>query len=172
MLEPLLPLPLGLGILPTPLHPPSNLSNALGVEVWIKRDDMTGFAEGSNKVRKAEFLLADGRQQERDVVLTAGAMQSNHARVIAAASAHCKMECHLVPSGTLPPTPAGNVLLKKESEGFPTRETKSSRIRAQQRPQLRVLTKPPDQPVHVVVEQYHHGKRHKEPHGPATVHEP
>ena len=54
------------------------LSRELGAEIWIKRDDLTGFALGGNKARKAEFLLADALQKDCDVILTAGAVQSNH----------------------------------------------------------------------------------------------
>ena len=35
-----------LGIWPTPLHPAPRLSAELGVEVWFKRDDLTGFGLG------------------------------------------------------------------------------------------------------------------------------
>ena len=48
-----------LALLPTPLHELPRLSTAVGgVPIWIKRDDLTGFALGGNKVRKLEFLLA------------------------------------------------------------------------------------------------------------------
>lgn len=66
--------------LPTPLHRLEELSRRLGTEIWVKRDDLTGFAMGGNKARKAEFLLADVLQKGCDVILTAGAIQSNHAR--------------------------------------------------------------------------------------------
>jgi L-cysteate sulfo-lyase len=144
MLNSFPPLRPSLGALPTPLHPLPNLSRMLGVEVWIKRDDMTGFAEGGNKVRKAAYLLADAQMQQCDVILTAGAIQSNHARVIAAASARCKLECHLVLSGILPTPPAGNTLLNTLSQAImhdvstgdgrvPTMEALAGRLRAEGR---------------------------------------
>lgn len=105
-----------LATLPTPLQPLEVLSQTLGIEVWMKRDDLTGFAMGGNKVRKAEFLLADALAQKADVVLTAGAVQSNHARVIAAASRRLGLECHLFLSGTLPEKANGNLLLDELSE--------------------------------------------------------
>ena len=41
-----------LGHAPTPLDPAPGLGAALGVELWIKRDDCTGLAFGGNKVRQ------------------------------------------------------------------------------------------------------------------------
>jgi D-cysteine desulfhydrase len=97
--------------LPTPLHPLPRLSETLGVEVWIKRDDLTGFAMGGNKVRKAEYLLADAKALGADTILTAGAVQSNHARVVAAAARSVGMECILFLSGQKPERFTGNLLL-------------------------------------------------------------
>lgn len=100
-----------LASLPTPLHRLERLSDDLGVELWIKRDDLTGFAMGGNKVRKAEFLLADALGQGADTVVTTGAVQSNHARVIAAGAKRLGLACHLVLSGSEPEHPEGNLLL-------------------------------------------------------------
>ena len=66
---------------------------------------------GGNKARKAEFLLADALKKRCDVVLTVGAMQSNHARVIATASSKLALECHLFLAGKKPDPPTANVLL-------------------------------------------------------------
>ncbi len=102
-----------LASLPTPLHPLHRLGAQLGIDLWIKRDDLTGFAMGGNKVRKAEYLLYDALLQGADVLLTAGAVQSNHARVIAAAAACAGLECRLFLSGMAPEAPHGNLLLDK-----------------------------------------------------------
>ena len=76
-----------LAYLPTPLEPLPRLSEALGgPSIWVKRDDCTGLGGGGNKTRKLEFLMATARQQGADTVITAGAVQSNHARQTAAAS--------------------------------------------------------------------------------------
>jgi D-cysteine desulfhydrase family pyridoxal phosphate-dependent enzyme len=101
--------------LPTPLHRLERLSAHLGADVWMKRDDLTGFAMGGNKVRKAEFLLADAVAQGADTLITAGAVQSNHARVIAAAARAAGMECDLVLSGAEPQAVTGNLLLDRLS---------------------------------------------------------
>jgi D-cysteine desulfhydrase family pyridoxal phosphate-dependent enzyme len=73
-----------LAILPTPLYQLENVSRALGTQVYIKRDDLTGQGLGGNKVRKLEFLLADAKKQGAEVVFTTGGAQSNHAMLTAA----------------------------------------------------------------------------------------
>lgn len=106
------PLPkLRFAVLPTPFHELPNLSRETGTEIWIKRDDLTGFAGGGNKVRKAEFLLADAQEKGADTILTVGAVQSNHSRVIAAAAQMLGNECHLFIHGQKPKQPFGNLLL-------------------------------------------------------------
>lgn len=64
--------------------------------MWIKRDDCTGFCGGGNKSRKLDFLMAAARRQGADTVITPGAVQSNHARLTAAAAAKLGMSCHLI----------------------------------------------------------------------------
>lgn len=98
--------------LPTPLEPLKNLSHDLNVELWIKRDDLTGLATGGNKTRKLEFLIAAALEQGADTVITAGGPQSNHCRQTAAAAAKFNLACHLVLGGE-PQTPLGNLLLDR-----------------------------------------------------------
>lgn len=79
--------------LPTPLEPLDRFSALLGgPRIWIKRDDCTGLATGGNKVRKLEFLLADALRAKADVVITTGAVQSNHVRQTAAFCAKLGLE--------------------------------------------------------------------------------
>ena len=75
---------LQLGLFPTPIHRLDGMSEALGIDLWIKRDDLTGVALGGNKVRKLEFLLAEAKAQGAEVVFTTGGAQSNHAMLTAA----------------------------------------------------------------------------------------
>jgi len=75
-----------LGIFPTPIHKLDNISKALGTQVYIKRDDMTGLGLGGNKVRKLEYLLADAKDCGAEIVFTTGGAQSNHAMLTAAAA--------------------------------------------------------------------------------------
>ena len=83
--------------LPTPLEHLPNLSKCLGgPDIFIKRDDCTGLATGGNKTRKLEFLIADALDKNADVVLTQGAVQSNHARQTAAAATRVGMACEIL----------------------------------------------------------------------------
>lgn len=109
----------GLAHLPTPLERLSRLAIAPDSPcVWVKRDDCTGLATGGNKTRKLEFLMADALAQSADTVITTGAIQSNHARQVAAASARLGLRCILVLTDSVPGRTAsyrraGNVLLDK-----------------------------------------------------------
>lgn len=85
-----------LGHFPTPVDDLPRLGRSLGVSLFVKRDDSTGPGGGGNKVRKLEFLLAAAVHDKRDIVLTAGALQSNHARITAAAAARLGLMCELV----------------------------------------------------------------------------
>jgi L-cysteate sulfo-lyase len=88
--------------LPTPFEPLPGLTEHLarpgggGPAVWIKRDDCTGLAGGGNKTRKLEFLLGDALANDADVLVTQGAVQSNHVRQTAAAAARFGMRCEII----------------------------------------------------------------------------
>lgn len=82
---------------PSPIEALPRLSAVLGgPQLFVKRDDMVGPAGGGNKSRKLEFLLADAKAKGADVVLTCGALQSNHARLTAACAAKVGIDCILV----------------------------------------------------------------------------
>ncbi|SFM14698.1 1-aminocyclopropane-1-carboxylate deaminase/D-cysteine desulfhydrase [Pelosinus propionicus] len=75
-----------LGFYPTPCHRLDRLSKRLGVEIYLKREDLSGFTPfGGNKIRKLEYLLGDALEQGCDHVVTFGATQSNHAMQTVAA---------------------------------------------------------------------------------------
>ncbi len=97
--------------LPTPFHLLANISEEFGCNLYCKRDDLTGFAFGGNKVRKMEFLIADALDRNADTVVTVGAYQSNFCRVTAAAAALAGLEVHLVLGGSREPQRSGNYLL-------------------------------------------------------------
>lgn len=78
---------------PTPLEHLPRLSDHLGRDIFIKRDDVTPVALGGNKLRKLEFLVADALRQGADVLVTAGAIQSNHVRQTAAVAARLGLKC-------------------------------------------------------------------------------
>jgi 1-aminocyclopropane-1-carboxylate deaminase/D-cysteine desulfhydrase-like pyridoxal-dependent ACC family enzyme len=101
-----------LATLPTPLHHAPGLSRMLGTEVWFKRDDLTGFGLGGNKVRGLEYLLADAGHHGCDVLVTGGGPQSNWAMLAALAARTRGLDCALVSFGTAPAgPPAGNQAL-------------------------------------------------------------
>jgi D-cysteine desulfhydrase len=99
-----------LGTLPTPLQHAPRLSAAAGLEIWLKRDDLTGLGLGGNKVRGLEFLLADARGQGCDHLVTGGGPGSNWAMLAALAARTRGLESVLVCYGD-PTPPVGNMLL-------------------------------------------------------------
>jgi D-cysteine desulfhydrase len=105
-----------LATLPTPTQPLARMSEHLGVELYVKRDDLTGAALSGNKVRKLEFVLAQALSENADSVITCGGAQSNHARATAVAAARLGLRCRLLlrtPDPLNPPDPEGNVLLDR-----------------------------------------------------------
>ena len=107
-----------LATLPTPLQEATRLRQALGGDscprILIKRDDLTSLGLGGNKARKLEYLVADARAQGATTLITTGAVQSNHARMTAAAACVAGMRCVLVLTATSDaPEIAGNLLLDK-----------------------------------------------------------
>lgn len=87
----------GLAQLPTPLQRLQNFGATIGLaDLWMKRDDLSGLEGGGNKTRKLEFLVADALQQGCDMLVTVGAIQSNHTRQTAAAAARANLKCALL----------------------------------------------------------------------------
>ena len=108
-----------LGHFPTPIEYLSNITEHLnGPQIYIKRDDCTGLATGGNKTRKLEFLMPDAIKNQADLVVTVGAVQSNHTRQTAAACAKLGLKCLIVLEQRLKDAPnvymtSGNVFLDK-----------------------------------------------------------
>ena len=61
---------INLAKLPTPLQPLRRLSEKYDVELYVKRDDLSGIALSGNKIRKLEFVLADALARKVDTVIT------------------------------------------------------------------------------------------------------
>jgi D-cysteine desulfhydrase family pyridoxal phosphate-dependent enzyme len=98
--------------LPTPVEELPRFSAVLGgPRILVKRDDQTGLAFGGNKTRKLEFLVAEAKHDGADVLVSAGALQSNHCRQTAAAAAKFGFECVLVLTGEDPERNSANLLL-------------------------------------------------------------
>ena len=97
---------------PTPLHLAPRLSDRLGVEIYLKRDDLTGLGFGGNKLRALEYLLADARAQGCDSVVTGAGPQSNWTMLAALSSIRLGLEPHIVSYGP-PRPPTGKLLLQR-----------------------------------------------------------
>jgi len=98
--------------LPTPIEELPSVTKELGgPRILVKRDDQTGLAFGGNKTRKLEFLVAEAQEQGAKMMISAGAIQSNHCRQTAAAAARYGFECTLVLTGDMPAQPSANLLL-------------------------------------------------------------
>lgn len=105
--------------LPTRLHEAFRLREALGgasscPRILFKRDDLTGLAGGGNKARKLEFLVGDALRAGATVLVTTGGVQSNHARMTAAAACLFGLRTSLVlTSADTEPALQGNLLLDR-----------------------------------------------------------
>ncbi len=95
----------------TPLTRLDRLSEALGIDLWLKRDDMTPFGTGGNKLRKLEYLLKDAQDQGATMLLTTGGAQTNHGRLTAAVAAKYGMRCAIVAVDEYPGEISANLLL-------------------------------------------------------------
>lgn len=104
---------------PTPIQRLERLERAIGLtggtRLWVKRDDL-GLGGGGNKLRKLEYLLGAALAEGCDTFVTTGGIQSNHARLSAAAAARAGLECelvlaHMVPRDEEEYRRSGNVLL-------------------------------------------------------------
>ncbi|MEM8648115.1 MAG: pyridoxal-phosphate dependent enzyme, partial [Pseudomonadota bacterium] len=104
---------------PTPIEAMVRLSEHLGgPSLFIKRDDCTGLATGGNKTRKLEFLVGEALTEHADMLVTQGAVQSNHVRQTAAAACRAGLKCHALLERRVPDRDAsyeetGNVFLDK-----------------------------------------------------------
>lgn len=82
-----------LASLPTPLD---RFDAVGGLELAVKRDDLTSAVYGGNKVRKLEFLLGEALAEKRRAVITFGAYGSNHALATAVHAKALGLEPHVV----------------------------------------------------------------------------
>ena len=98
---------------PTPVEELPRLRDAIGASprLLVKRDDAIAFAFGGNKVRKMRLVGADAEARGADTLITAGGLQSNHARVTAATAAILGVRCILVLNGSEPERPTANTML-------------------------------------------------------------
>lgn len=98
---------------PTPLERLPRISEELGLDFYIKRDDLTNLGVGGNKLRKLEYLLADAKRQGATTLLTMGGAQTNHGRLTAAVAAKYGMKCVIVCLDDYPGEVSANILLDR-----------------------------------------------------------
>ena len=111
-----------LAALPTPLVPAPCMAEVMGAgALYVKRDDLTGFAFAGNKARPLEFLLAAALGEGADTLVTGGAPGSNFCAAVAAAAARAGLRCELVIAGN--PGPPGPALALARSWGAAIRWT-------------------------------------------------
>jgi D-cysteine desulfhydrase len=95
-----------LATLPTPLAAAPRLAQALRAgSLYVKRDDLTGFAIGGNKARPLEFLVGAAAADRADTLVTGGAPGSNFCAAAAAAALRAGLRCELVLAGQPPRIP-------------------------------------------------------------------
>jgi len=106
---------------PTPIQRLSRIEEHLGlaargIRLFAKRDDVMSLGGGGNKLRKLEYHLGHARHIGADTLISTGGLQSNHARLTAAAAAKQGFACELYLSRMVPKDGTdyeanGNVLL-------------------------------------------------------------
>lgn len=96
---------------PTPLEQLHNLSEELGVNFYLKRDDLTNFGTGGNKLRKLEYFVKDAKDKGATMLLTVGGAQTNHGRLTAAVAAKYSMRSAIVAVDPYPGEISANLLL-------------------------------------------------------------
>jgi D-cysteine desulfhydrase len=109
----LVPPRLPLALAPTPILKLERVSRRIGVELFVKRDDLTGLLESGNKVRKLEFLVGEALEQRADTLITCGTLQSNCCRAVAAVAARLGLNAVLAVKGARPDAYDGNLLLDR-----------------------------------------------------------
>ncbi|MBN1883878.1 MAG: pyridoxal-phosphate dependent enzyme [Deltaproteobacteria bacterium] len=66
-----------LGEYPSRVERLEKLSDYVGAEIWIKRDDAASCIYGGNKCRMMEFIIPDAKEKGRESLISWGALGSN-----------------------------------------------------------------------------------------------
>ena len=96
---------------PTPLTRLDRISEDLGINLYLKRDDITNFGTGGNKLRKLEYFVKDALNQGATCLLTVGGAQTNHGRLTGAVAAKYGMKGVIVSVDPYPGEISANLLL-------------------------------------------------------------
>lgn len=119
---------------PTPIERLDRMSDKLDIDLWMKRDDLTGLSFGGNKTRQLEYYIGAALAKKADTILITGAVQSNFVRTAAAAAAKFGMKAILQLEERVPDMgpmyySSGNVLLSHlldvEHMSFPEGENEA-----------------------------------------------
>ena len=105
-----------LAALPTPLAPAPRLSEAIGIEILLKRDDLTGLALGGNKARPVEFHVGVAEESGADVFVTGGGPRSNWVLTAAVGAVARGLDVELVMFGDRPPPGRGSLEMLERLE--------------------------------------------------------
>lgn len=102
----------------TPIEKLTHLSDQLGIELLVKRDDLAGTTLGGNKSRQLEYYLGAALAAKADTILITGAVQSNFVRTAAASAAKLGLRTIVQLEARVPHQDAvyqssGNVLLNR-----------------------------------------------------------
>ena len=94
----------------TPIEPLNRLRQAIpgAPQLWIKRDDLTGYLGGGNKLRKLEYVMADALSRGATTIVTTGSITSNLARSAALIARRLGLKCELILSGGKPESARAN----------------------------------------------------------------
>src|SRR5690349_11028156 len=94
----------------TPVERLARLQRAIpgAPQLWIKRDDLTGYLGGGNKLRKLEYVMADALAHKATTIVTTGSITSNLARTAALVARRLGLKCELILSGGDPKAARAN----------------------------------------------------------------
>lgn len=115
----------------TPVEYMPSMSRALGIQLYLKRDDLTPLGAGGNKLRKLEYLVKDALDKKATMLITVGGGQTNHGRQTAAMAAKYGLKCAIIAIDDYPGELSANMLLDrlfgcelilKKSDGRPEGE--------------------------------------------------
>jgi D-cysteine desulfhydrase family pyridoxal phosphate-dependent enzyme len=102
-----------LALVPTPILRLDRLSRELGIELYLKRDDLTGLLESGGEVRKLEFLVGEALHQGADTLITYGSPQSDWCRAVSAVATRLGLRALLVAVGEPLGTCEANLFLDR-----------------------------------------------------------
>lgn len=99
---------------PTPFQAMPRLQAATGhTALWAKRDDVAALGLGGNKLRSLEYWIGEAGQRGADILVVAGAPESNQCRLTAASAARLGLDCLILHGGDRPASEVGNLMLNR-----------------------------------------------------------